>query len=336
MMPDGRHGECDDAPCMTVRDPVDLLYGELVADDKLKHGTKYERLAALVFKELNQVDAVRHDVRLRGDGRRTQHQIDVRLTSADGTHLRAIVECRHLFGAAGNKKLGLGPIRDFASVQRDLVADEAWIVTTAGFTRPAEIYADEEGIRLATLKALPAAQLKRIDFRGRVGAPSDLRITTWLAVDDAERERVKPLLAAQGQIADRIDTPETRFLADEFGPGERIFDVMDPIYQRLQKGLAEGINTGTELFDRPRRIALGAVPVTVRGFDWEIELSYGRFDFSINLAERIARLMLESLDGRVRRRFSARDLGRWRLTSDREVVKQLAPAPEARALRRSR
>jgi len=307
---------------MDVRDPVDLLYTELVADEKLKHGTKYERLAALVFKDLNQVDAVTHDVRLRGDGRRTRHQIDVRLMSADGMRLRAIIECRHLFGAAGNKKLGLGAIRDFASVQRDLVADEAWIVTTAGFTGPAEVYAAEEGIRLATLKALPAAQIERIDFRGRVGAPSDLRVTTWLAVDDAERERVKPLLAAQGQIADRIDTPETRFLADEFGTGARIFDVMDPIYQRLQKRLVEGTNTGSELFDRPRRIALGAVPVMVRGFEWEIELTYGRFDFSINLAERITRLMLESLDGRVRRQFSTPDLGRWQLTPDREVVKQ--------------
>jgi len=148
-------------------DPVDDLYTELLADEKLKHGTKYERLAALVFKEFNGVEMVTHDVRLRGHGKRTQHQIDVRLTSQDGTELRAIIECRHLFGEGGKKRLGLGAIRDFASVQRDLVADEAWVVTTGGFTRPAEIYAEEQGIRLATLKAQPAPDITRIDFRGR-------------------------------------------------------------------------------------------------------------------------------------------------------------------------
>lgn len=52
-------------------DPIDLLYTEIVADEKLKHGTKYERLAALVFKQLRESDTVTHDVRLRGEGRRT-------------------------------------------------------------------------------------------------------------------------------------------------------------------------------------------------------------------------------------------------------------------------
>ena len=301
-------------------DPVDVLYTELVADEKLKHGTKYERLAALVFKELNAIDTVTHDVRLRGHGKRTRHQIDVRLTSSNGIELRAIIECRHLFGAWGAKRLGLGAIRDFASVQRDLVADEAWVVTTVGFTRPAEIYAEEQGIRLATLKALPPPGVERIDFRGQVGAPSDLKVTEWLAVSDAERDRVLPLLAAQGEVAGRIDDPETRFLDDEFGAGERIFDVIEPIYQRLQRRLQEGVNTGTEVFDRPRRIALGRVPVTVRGFKWEIVLTYGRFDFSIDLAARIKRLVLESLDGRVQKRFSTAELRRWKLALNRQVV----------------
>lgn len=302
---------------------MDVLYTELGADEKLKHGTKYERLVARVFKELNRAAAVKHDVRLRGDGKRTRHQIDVRLSSADGTQLRAIIECRHLFGASGNKKLGLGAIRDFASVQRDLVADEAWVLTTGGFTGPAAVYADEQGIRLATLRALPAAQIKRLDFRGRVGAPSDLKITRWLAIDDAERERVLPLLAAQGQVADRIETHETRFLDDDHGRGELFFDVMEPIYQRLQHDLIEGINTGTDTFDRPRRIALGEVAVTVRGFDWEIELTYGSFDFSVDLAERITRLVLESLDGRILERFRAGDLRRWKLGHDRDIVRDL-------------
>jgi len=146
-------------------------------------------------------------------------------------------------------------------------------------------------------------------------------------VDDAERDRVRPRLAAQGEFAERIDAHETRFLDDDRGPGELFFDVVEPIYQRLQRNLREGENTGTEILDRPRRIMLGQVPVTVRGFDWQIELTYGRFDFSIDLAERIARLVLESLDGRVHRRFSAGELRRWKLAADRRVVTNTARRP---------
>lgn len=306
-------------------DPIDVLYTELVADEKLKHGTKYERLAARVFKQLRQAETVTHDVRLTGEGRRTRHQIDVRLTAPGGQQLRAIVECRHLFGKGGKKKLGLAAIRDFASVQRDLGADEAWVVTTGGFTKPAVTYAEEQGIRLATLAPPEEQQLERIDFLGRVGAPSDLRITTWLAADDAERERVRPLLAAREGHGEWIDVFETYFLDEDGQPAEGFVDVFDPIYQRLQRDLREGTNSGTELFDRVRRVAFGDVIVAVRGFEWEIDLAYGRFDFSIDLAEKITRLLLESLDGRVKERFSREQLRRWAITPADRVVR---PAEE--------
>jgi hypothetical protein len=308
---------------MTSRraDPVELLYSEVVANEKLKHGTKYERLAAIVFKELRHLDVVTHDIRLRGDGRRTRHQIDVRLTAPTGRRLRAIVECRHLFGKKGTKKLGLPAIRDFASVQRDLQADEAWILTTVGFTGPAETYAEEQGIRLATLSA-PARGPQRIDFRGEVGAPSDLRVTQWLVVDDAERERVAPLLAAQDVVEGWIDAHATYFVDENGRPGELFHDVIDPIYQRLQRDLKRGTNVGQELFDRPRRVVLGEVPVAVRGFDWEIDLTYGRFDFSIDLADKLVRLLLESLDGRVKESFTLPQLRRWAIGPEDRLVRE--------------
>ena len=259
-------------------DPICVLYDEIIADEKLKHGTKYERLAALVFKHLRQDDTVTHDVRLRGEGRRTWHQIDVRLATLEGTTLRAIVECRHLFGKAGRKKLGLGAVRDFASVQRDLEADEAWMVTTGAFTGPATTYAEEQGIRLATLK---------------------------------------PPLEPQ---VERIDPYETYFLTEDGEPDELFHDVIDPIYQRLQRGLTEGINAGTELFDRTRHVLVGEILVAVRGFEWEIELRYGNFDFSINLAQKIARLLLDSLDGRVHARFTTAQLSQWSVSPNDRVV----------------
>lgn len=53
---------------------MDTIYDEHIAEEKLKQGTKYEKLTAVVFKLLNQNDVVVHDLTLRGDGKKTGHQ----------------------------------------------------------------------------------------------------------------------------------------------------------------------------------------------------------------------------------------------------------------------
>ncbi len=57
--------------------PSELVYNRLVADEKLKTGTKYERLAALVFKVLDANADVVHQLILRADDKTTVHEIDV-------------------------------------------------------------------------------------------------------------------------------------------------------------------------------------------------------------------------------------------------------------------
>lgn len=152
-------------------DPITGLHKELFGADPPKHGTAYERLAALIVQELNQHEDITHDVKLVGDGKKTEHQIDVSVRGKD-SQLHLIVECRHLVGDEGKKKLGLGAVRDFASVQRQLKADEAWMLTTVGYTGPAQSFAEEEGIRLGVLTATARPPVERIDFHARVGAPS--------------------------------------------------------------------------------------------------------------------------------------------------------------------
>lgn len=53
---------------------LDFVYDRLVADEKLKRGTKYERLTAIVFKILDSSAVVIHDVRLRAPGKKSVHQ----------------------------------------------------------------------------------------------------------------------------------------------------------------------------------------------------------------------------------------------------------------------
>lgn len=70
-------------------DAIELIYDEHVAEEKRKHGTKYEILAAIVFKALAGDERVVHDLRLRGSGKRTKHQIDVTVEHRDGRRLRS-------------------------------------------------------------------------------------------------------------------------------------------------------------------------------------------------------------------------------------------------------
>lgn len=96
--------------------------------------------------------------------------------------------------------------------------------------------------------------------------------------------------------------------------------MFDPIYQRLQRDLHEGTNSGTERFDRVRRVAFGDVIVAVRGFDWEINLAYGRFDFSIDLADR-SRGCCSRVPTGVKERFNREQLRRWAITATDRIVR---------------
>jgi Restriction endonuclease len=108
-----------------------------------KAGTRYERLAALVFKRLHEQHAVIHDFKLIGASK-VKHQIDV-LLEIDGKSRRVLVECKD-FDKAG-KPVGLGIIRNFWAVIEDTHADEAFVVTCTRYTPPARRYATAKGIK---------------------------------------------------------------------------------------------------------------------------------------------------------------------------------------------
>ena len=117
---------------------IDLIYDRLVAKEKLKDGTKYERLAAIAFGVLTGQATV-HDLRLRGASG-VRHQIDA---VVGHEHRRILVETKDY-----DKVIGLPLIRNFWGAVEDIGPDEAFVVTTVGFTAPAIQYAEAKGIRL--------------------------------------------------------------------------------------------------------------------------------------------------------------------------------------------
>jgi hypothetical protein len=125
-----------------VSSSIDLIYDRLVAEEKLRSGTKYERRAALAFRELTGRATV-HDLRLRGSSG-VPHQIDV-VVGDDAK--RVLIETKDY-----DKVVDLPVVRNFWGVVDDLRPDEAFMLTTVGFSDNARRYASAKGIRLAVLR----------------------------------------------------------------------------------------------------------------------------------------------------------------------------------------
>lgn len=148
---------------MTKRSKYDELHDQYQQFLGKKPGTRYERLAALVFKALDERSVVLHDFKLVGDSK-VKHQIDVQIES-EGKIRKTLVECKDL--GEDQDPVGLGVVRNFHSVMVDTSPDQAIIVSTIGFTDEAKQFADHYGIKLKTLSAVPEDSFRQysLDIR---------------------------------------------------------------------------------------------------------------------------------------------------------------------------
>ena len=144
----------------TRRSRYDELHDKYHLILTTKAGTRYERLAAMVFKALEDRNVVIHDLELGGDDPDVKHQIDVTVEVA-GAPKHVIIECKD-FDISG-EKVGLGIIRNFRSVVEDTKADEGIVITCTGFTEDAQKYARSKGIKLAVLRIFETR-----DMNGRI------------------------------------------------------------------------------------------------------------------------------------------------------------------------
>ena len=130
------------------RSRYDELHDRYTAITTTKAGTRYERLAALMFKCLNDRHVIIHDLKLLGETG-VAHQIDVQI-EVDGRLRRLVVVCKD-FDTSG-EMVGLDIVRNFWAVMDDTKPDQGIIVTCNDFTEDARIYAKGKGIKLATLR----------------------------------------------------------------------------------------------------------------------------------------------------------------------------------------
>ncbi|WP_185975151.1 restriction endonuclease [Mesorhizobium sp. WSM4310] len=185
----------------TTKPPARSRYDEL--HDKYhtilttKAGTRYERLAALVFKALEDRSVVIHDMELTGEDPEVKHQIDVSLEVAGSTR-RIIVECKDFDISDG--KVGLAIVRNFRSVIEDTGADVGIVITCTGFTEDARKYARSKGIKLAVLRLFESKDMQGRVVKIMVGVtiqqPSNARASIHLS--EAALLRFRSDLASMG------------------------------------------------------------------------------------------------------------------------------------------
>ena len=145
-----------------------------------RRGTKYEILAAMVCKTLEEYSVVVHDVKLRGETD-VKHQIDVTVNKGDEVR-RILIECKD-FASSGDK-VGLGIVRNFESAARDIGATEAWIISSVGFTRNAKKFAASKGIDLKIVRIVEESDLEGRIQKINIGlyVPSPINVRAGLEV----------------------------------------------------------------------------------------------------------------------------------------------------------
>jgi len=295
---------------------IDLVYDDLVAEEKLKNGTKYERLAAIVFREITG-EITLHDLRLRGESG-VPHQIDAVVREA---RRRILIETKDY-----NTVVDLPIVRNFWGAVEDIEPEEAFIVTTQGFSANAEKYALAKGIRLAILRP-PRDEdwegfIRRIELEitvtGQAGPPN----VTWeIHPDDHDK-------VAEGQAARGLTDTTSLRLSDEVGTTRDFLPLLEEQlheeYGKVSLGGSKTIGRLNKL-EEPTWLHLpGAEPVRVNAWKWEVRVASATTTHIVDdsVAGLAAQLVLRTLGGSIGRMFRRSEIERWTFDGSRVVPRK--------------
>ncbi len=276
-----------------------------------KSGTRYERLAAVVFKCLDESGTVIHDLKLVGDSS-VPHQIDVTI-ERDGRQKRTLLECKD-FDLSG-EKVGLDIVRNFYGVVNDLQPDEAYIVTCNGFTKDAQTYAEHYKIELFILRELQetdwARRIRKIIINLISVFPSEPQIFLGVKSDEDIQKIANDLEFAGVKLSTLhhsesvfFNTPEGRFQACDF-----IQQNMNYSARTLPGKIEHNIDVSNVTLEVSN---LGAVPLEELKISYEI--LHGKQTVDIK-GDQIAKLLLQRMGEQKDRVICVRDLHRFQVNN---------------------
>jgi hypothetical protein len=283
---------------------IELVYDRLVAEEKLKAGTKYERLAAIAFRQITGRETV-HDLRLVGSSG-VAHQIDAVVGEA---RKRVLVEAKDY-----GKTVGLGIVRDFWAVVDDVRPDDAYIVTTEGFTKPAIKFAEARGIKLAVLRPpgkddwgnLARRITLQTTITGQTGPPS----VTWQLHPD-DRDKIL------GDLARGLMDTGALELGDGRGQRRSFFPLIDKQlkedYDTVPLGGADNIGRTNEFTEPTWLHAPGLPALRVSAWKWEVEVASSTEENVIGdgIGGLAAELVIRTVDDKVHEMVTNRQIQSW-------------------------
>jgi|GEM_PF-5760309 len=284
---------------MVAQTPIDLIYDRNVAVEKLKQGTKYERIAARVFQLLDNEATVIHDIRLRGAGKRTKHQIDVDITW-NGRRERTIVECRD---KTPGHKIGLDEARSFQTVISHLGARGVMVTTTA-YTKGARDLAADEGIELLILRPFVEG-----DIEGRVTA-IEMHVTMLKPIPESVRVGCPPG-TPEGEIGN-VTVASTSFIVSGIEAGKTFCDLLMSMMD-TSGGESTATLTVERKFDQPIVIDEGGHQFSIAEIAVDYRVHAASFTQRIDAGDKIAELVLRSPTGDFDRVVFDKDLQKFEL-----------------------
>lgn len=205
----------------------------------------------------------------------------------------------------------------------DLAPDEAFIVTTVGFTKPAIKYAAAKGIRLALLRPPEgdddwANLVREINVSMQYSVPVQEPQVEWMVPDD--QPEVLAAWSGGGLVS-----AESVEIVHADGTMDTVHSLAAK-YVRVPASGTAGIAVGEETFsDRSVLRVAGQPDLQVTGFKWQqrFEVAVHQFTVGDGIGGLTSELMLRTLDGSVHKMFSNRDLAAWTLDASGRVVPKL-------------
>ena len=284
---------------------IDIIYDQNVAQEKLKSGSKYERLTALVYKIIDKNDVVIHSLKLRGDGKTASHQIDV-LVEKGSTKKRILIECKNY-----NSKVGLGIIRDFFGAVNQIRPAEAYVVTTIGFTKGAIKFAADEKINLFILR-----EVLESDLKGRISKIHlsihypiwDIKVVSLLIDDEGEKNKLQSIQNKELLVGDLlVKNPQGNKVST-------LFAEVDKVVSQQEVGKENSFLH--KLIVKPNYIDFNGARLD--GVVISISITY-KIQESMVEADGIATLILQSIEGNISKIIQDTDLRAWTFNDDSEV-----------------
>jgi hypothetical protein len=284
---------------------IDLIYDRLVAEEKLKSGTKYERLAAIAFREITGRETV-HDLRLRGESG-VLHQIDAVVGDA---RKRVLIETKDY-----DRVVDLPVVRNFWGAVDDVGPDQAFIVTTEGFSDQAQQYASAKGIQLAVLRP-PIDEdwegvIRRVAFDiTTTGQTCPATIQWHVHPNDHDKVESEPARKRLTETA-QLKLADASGVEREFLPG--FAEQLHEDYGAVPLG-GEATIGRTNVFNEPTWLHVpGLEPLRVEAWRWHANVASSTTSHVIGdgVGGLAAELVLRSVDGSIHRILSDRQIQSW-------------------------